>query len=437
MSIGLVTLFMFVSMLGLLAVGLPIAFSLGSVAAIFTLFLWGPDALFAIPGIALAAMTNFVLVALPLFIFMGNVLERSGLADDLYQAMSRWLGPLRGGLAIGTVLIAALFAAMVGVTAVATVTLGLIGIPSMLKRKYNKGIILGSIGAGGALGVLIPPSAPMVVYAFLTGESVGRMFMGGVVPGLVLTALFVAYIGIRCLLQPHMGPALPKEERGTFAQKITSLRAVILPVILVFLVLGSIFTGAATPTEAAALGAAGSLVCAAVYRRLTWKMLKEANYQTLRLVGMVMLIVSAATIFANVYNALGAPDLIQSSIAKLPVSRYVILVGIQITWFILGCLLDPIGIMMITVPVYVPLIKSLGFDPLWFGVLFIVNMEMGYLTPPFGFNLFYLKGVVPPEITMGDIYRSVTPFVTLQAVGLVLCILFPKIITWLPSLMMG
>lgn len=234
-----------------------------------------------------------------------------------------------------------------------------------------------------------------------------------------------------------MGPALPKEERGTFVEKIISLKAIVLPVMLVFLVLGSIFTGAATPTEAAGLGAAGSLVCAAVYGRLTWKTLKEASYQTLRLVGMVMLIVSAATIFANVYNALGAPDLIQSSISKLPIGRYTILVGIQITWFILGCLLDPIGIMMITVPVYVPLIKSLGFDPLWFGVLFIVNMEMGYLTPPFGFNLFYLKGVVPPEITMGDIYRSVTPFVTLQAIGLVLCIVFPQIITWLPSLMMG
>jgi len=437
MSIGLITAFMFVSMLGLLAVGLPIAFSLGSVASLYALFLWGPAALYAIPGICLGAMTNFILVALPLFIFMGNLLERSGLADDLYQAMSRWMGPVKGGLAMGTVLIAAMFAAMAGVTAVATVTLGLIGVPSMLKRKYDKGIVLGSVMAGGALGVLIPPSAPMVIYAFLTGESVGRMFLGGVVPGLLLTALFVVYIGIRCLIQPHMGPALPREERGTFEQKIISLRAVILPVMLIITVLGGIFTGIATPTEAAGLGAAGSLVCAAVYRRLTWTTLKEASYQTLKLVGMIMLILSAATVFANVYNALGAADLIQSSIAALPVGRYMILIGMQITWFILGCLLDTTGIMMITIPVYVPIIKSLGFDPMWFGVLFIVNMEMGFLTPPFGLNLFYLKGVTPPEITMGDIWRSVTPFVILQAIGLVLCIVFPKIITWLPTLVMG
>ena len=435
MNIGEITAVLFGFMLVGLVLGLPIAFVLGGIGAISTFFLWGPQALFAIIARTFGQMQSFMLVAIPLFIFMGVVLEGSGLGDRLYTAMQRWLGPLRGGLAIGTVLICALIAAMTGISGAATVMMGVISLPAMLKRGYDSRLAVGSIAAGGALGVLIPPSVIMIIYGMMVEVSVGGLYAGGVLPGLLLAFLFVVYIGIRAAIQPKLAPALPPEERANWREKLVSLKGVILPILLVIAVLGVIFAGIASPTEAAAIGAAGSLGCAAIYRNLTWQLMKKACIETMKLNCMVLWIMIGASAFTGVYTAIGAPDLAQKVIAGLEINRWLVLVIIQVTYFILGCFLDPTGILMITVPIYVPVIKALGFDPLWFGVLFVMNMEMGFLTPPFGFNLFYMKALVPKSITMQDIYRSIIPFVALQAIGLALVMIFPQIATWLPSLL--
>jgi len=315
------------------------------------------------------------------------------------------------------------------------VTMGIIALPAMLRRGYDKKLAMGSIMGGGALGILIPPSVVMVIYGLFSGESVGMLFMGGVFPGAILSALFCSYILIRSALQPKLAPSLPPEERVSWGEKLISLRAVILPILLVISVLGSIFLGIATPTEASAIGAFGAVVCAAVYRTLNWQMFKEAVYRTLRLSGMVIWIVFGAKCFASVYISLGAVELSSQIIEALPVGRWVILIGIQFTFLILGCFLDSAGIIMICTPVYVPIIKALGFDPIWFGILFVINMEMAFLTPPFGYNLFYMKGVAPKGITIGDIYRSIIPFVLLQATGLILVMIFPQLALWLPNMM--
>lgn len=437
MNIGLITVLLFGFLLVGLALGLPLTFTLGGIGTIAIFFLWGPQALFVVIARSFGIMQSFMLVAIPLFIFMGIVLERSGLGDDLYATMQHWLGPLRGGLAIGTVIICAVFAAMTGISGAATVTMGVISLPAMLRRKYDPMLAVGSISAGGALGILIPPSVIMIIYGLLAEESVGGLFAGGVFPGLLLTFLFIVYIGIRAAIQPKLAPALPDEERATWREKFVSLRAVILPILLVVMVLGSIFSGIASPSEAAAVGAAGSLVCAAVYRKLTWGLIKEACTRAFKLNCMVLWIIIGASAFTGVYTAIGAPELARQIIEAMEVNRWLILAVIQSTYFILGMFLDPTGILMITVPIYVPVIKALGFDTLWFGVLFVMNMEMAFLTPPFGFNLFYMKAIVPKSITMGDIYRSIIPFVGLQAVGLALVIIFPQIALWLPSVLIG
>ncbi len=435
MNIVEVTVVLFGLMLVGLALGLPIAFVLGGIGAISTFFLWGPQALFAIIARTFGQMQSFMLVAIPLFIFMGVVLEGSGLGDRLYTAMRRWLGPLNGGLAIGTVIICALIAAMTGISGAATVMMGVISLPAMLKRGYDPQLAVGCIAAGGALGVLIPPSVIMIIYGMMVEVSVGGLYAGGILPGLLLAFLFIVYIGIRAAIQPHLAPALPPEERATWKGKLVSLRGVILPILLVIAVLGVIFVGIASPTEAAAIGAAGSLACAAIYGNLTWPLIKKACIETMKLNCMVLWIIIGASAFTGVYTAIGAPALAQKVIAGLEINRWLVLVIIQITYLILGCFLDPTSILMITVPIYVPVIKALGFDPLWFGILFVMNMEMGFLTPPFGFNLFYMKAVVPPSITMEDIYRSIIPFVALQALGLALVMIFPQIAMWLPRVL--
>ena len=425
-------------MLVLLSLGLPISFALGGIGMLFVILLWGDlggTTMLAIR--AFGAMQTVILIAVPCFIFMAHMLERSGIADDLYNMMYTWMGPLRGGLAMGTVLICTLFAAMAGISGAATVTMGIIAIPSMLNRKYDKRIAVGCVAAGGALGVLIPPSVIMIVYASMTSESVGRMFAGGVLPGLILSSLFCIYIGIRCFFQPSLGPSLPVKERASLMEKITSLRAVVLPIALVIMVLGSIFAGIATPTEAAAVGAFGSIICAAIYRKLNWRSFKEAAYRTFSTTGMIMWIYLGATAFAVTYHAIGAPELIKELVLGLELNRWAVLIGIQLTFFILGMFLDPLGILMITIPVYFPLMKELQFDIIWFGILYVVNMEMAYLTPPFGVNLFYLKGIVPKDVSMADIYRSIIPFVALQAIGLVLVMVFPQLAVWLPNLWLG
>jgi tripartite ATP-independent transporter DctM subunit len=427
------TILLFGSMVFFLILGLPFVFTLGGVAMLGTILLWGPQALPMLPSKAFGNATSFTMVAGPLFVFMAIMLQRAGIAEALFSAIHRWMGPVRGGLAIGTVIICTIFAAMSGISAVGTVTMGLIALPEMLKRKYDKSMSLGCIAAGGALGQLIPPSIIFIVYALFAPESVGALYLGGIIPGLLLSALFILYIIIRCFFQPKLGPPLPLEERASIREKFNSLKGVILPILLVVAVLGSMFTGFASVTEAAAVGAAGSVISAAVYGRLRWDDVKKSLIQTVGLMGMVMWIIFGASAFTGLYGAIDAMNMVQEIMMALPGGKWGVIITINLILVIMGCFLDPYGILMITVPIFVPVIKAMGFSPVWFGVIFVMNMEMGFLTPPFGYNLFYLKSVAPEGVTMEDIYKSISPFVGLQAIGLAAVIIFPELALWLPS----
>jgi len=428
----LLTILFFASLIVFLALGLPLSFVLGGVSMVFIYGTWGPQAFYMVAAQTWGAMNKFTLVAIPLFIFMAMILERAGIANDLYDMMYIWFGPVRGGLAIGTVVICAIFAAMCGISGAAVVSMGTIALPSMLKRNYDKLMALGCINSGGGWGILIPPSVIMILYALISGESVGKLFAGGVFPGLMLLVMVSSYIGIRCYFQPHMGPAIPPEERGDWGKKLKAFKAVLLPMIIVLMVLGSIIGGVTTPTEAAAMGVLGALISGLVYKRLTWSVVKEACLRTVRLTGMIMWILFGAYCFSSAYHGMGAPHLISHMMEHIPGGPWGTIVFIQIVIFILAMVLDPAGIMMITVPIFLPFVVAHGFDPLWFGILFVINMEIGYMTPPFGFNLFYLKGIVPPSISMGDIYRSVIPFTIVESAGLALVMIFPQIAIWLP-----
>jgi tripartite ATP-independent transporter DctM subunit len=431
-SIELLSLLFFGALLVFLILGLPLSFVLGGVSMIFLYFTWGPESFYMVAAQTWGAMNKFTLVAIPLFIFMAMILERSGVAKDLYEMMYLWFGPVAGGLAIGTVVICAIFSAMCGISGAAVVSMGTIALPSMLQRNYDKELALGCINSGGGWGILIPPSVIMILYALISGESVGALFAGGVFPGLMLLILVSCYIAVRCYFQPHLGPALPQEERGNWPRKLAAMKAVILPVIIVGMVLGSIIGGITTPTEAAATGVLGAVISALVYRQFSWGLMKEAAIRTLRLTGMIMWILFGAYCFSAAYHGMGAHQMIENLMQHVPGGAWGSIIFIQFIIFLLAMVLDPAGIMMICVPVFLPIVKAHGFDPLWFGILFVINMEIGYMTPPFGFNLFYLKGIVPPGITMGDIYRSVVPYTLVEATGLALVMIFPQIAVWLP-----
>jgi len=433
-SIEILTLLFFGSLLFFLLLGLPLAFVLGGVSVIFLYFTWGFDSFYMVASQIWGTMGSFTLVAIPLFVFMAMILERTGVARDLYKMMHLWFGGLRGGLAIGTLAICAVFAAMVGISGAAVVAMGTIALPSMLERGYDKRMALGVINTGGGWGILIPPSILMILYALITGVSVGKMFAAGILPGVLLMVLTTLYIVIRCALQPELAPALPKEERASWGEKLRAVRAVLLPIGVVVMVLGSIMGGITTPTEAAAMGVLGALISAAVYGELKWPVMQEAAIRTFKLTGMIMWILFAAHAFSAAYQSMGAQALIEGLMAMIPGGPWGIIISMMLITFLLGMVLDPVGIMMITLPVFIPIVQSLGFDPIWFGILFVINMEIGYMTPPFGFNLFYLKGVVPPSISMNDIYKSIIPFVLVEIVGLALIMIFPEIATYLPDL---
>ena len=430
------TIILFGTLVILLLAGLPLVFALGGTATLFTIFIWGPGALAVLANRTYMSMSMFMLVAVPMFIFMGAMLQKSGIAEDLYDLMYHWMGGLKGGLAAGTVLICTLFAAMVGISGAATTSMGLLALPSMLKRGYKKEIAIGCISAGGALGILIPPSVLMIVLALFARLSVGKLFIGGVLPGLLLCGLFVSYILIRSFIQKDIAPGVPKEERLPFHQKMMLITSLIIPIGLIFAVMGSIFFGFATPSEASAIGALGAIICAAIKRQLTWKNFVDALFVCLRLSCMVIWIVFAASVFTALYAITGAADLIGEMLLSVG-GHWGPIISMQAIFLVMGMFFDPTGIVLLTTPIFFPVVVELGFDPLWFGILFIINMEMAFLTPPFGFNLFYMKAVVPPGVTMMDIYKSSTPFVVLQLIGLIVCMIFPGIVTWLPYLMLG
>lgn len=435
LGIEMMTLIIFASLFIFLALGVPVGFALGSITILFTLFFWGPQGLGNIPLVVHNQMSP-TLLAIPLFLLMANVLERSGIADALYEAIYRWTSGIPGGLAIGTVLICAVYGAMSGVSGAATVSMGIVAIPSMRKRNYSKHLAAGAVAAGGVLGIVIPPSVIMILYASIVQVSVGGMFFGGIIPGVMIAIMHGVFIFIRCLRNPDLGPAVPVEERFSFAEKLESLRHLILPGILIFVVLYSIYAGITTPTEAAAVGAVGAFICAAFHKRLSIKMFQEATRRTLGLSVMIMWIVFGASMFNALYISIGGRAFVVNILAGLDLSPWLIVIGMQVVLLILGMIMDDYAVVMLAAPIFSPVVVALGFDPIWFGVLFILNMQMAYLTPPYGFNLFYLKGVVQKDISMGDLYRAVVPFLLVQLIGLILVMLFPFLITWLPSLIL-
>ncbi len=427
-----ITGIMFASMLVLMALGAPLAWALticgiGSAYAIY-----GDGGLDLLVSSTYSAMDNFLLVALPMFIFMGLVLQRSGITDDLFEMIHKLMGRLPGGLGIGTVIICALIAAMAGVSGAATVSLGIIALPAMLNRGYDKRLVTGTIMAGGALGFLIPPSVLMIIYAFLSRDSVGKLFAAGLMPGLMLATIYIIYILIRCRINPTLGP--PAEEQFTTTEKLKSLRFLIAPGLLIFTVLGCIIGGITSPSEASAIGAFGALLIAAVQRRLSWDTLRYVMLSTTKLMGMLMWITIAAVFFSKIYVGVGAGMVVGELIEDYDLSPNIVIITMLITYFILGMFLDDFAIVFITVPLFVPIVRELGFDTTWFAVLFILSMQSAYLTPPFGYNLFYMRSVAPKDVTIGDIYMSALPFVALQIIGLALVFMFPQIALWLPSI---
>lgn len=432
-----VTGLMFLSMLFLMGTGLPVVYCLGSVGALAGIFLWGEGARDIVYFSTLDLMNNIVLSAIPLFIFMGFVLHESKIAKDIFDVVYMWSGRVRGALGIGTVLICALMAAMLGVSSATILSMGVIAVPAMLQKNYNKRLAVGIVQAGGALGFLIPPSMMMVMYSFISGVSVGRLFAGGVVPGLILAALYVIYIAVLSWLKPEMAPAIADEDRPPLGERVIALSALILPLLLIFSILGCIFMGITSPTEAAAIGAFGSLVCAAVKGRLTKDMLKRACRQTFAIAGFAGYIIIAALIFSKVYTGLGATAMIKNLVLNMGAHPLTIIACIQISFFILGMFMDDIAILFMCMPIYIPIIVGLGLDPVWFGILFVVNMQMAYITPPYGLNLFYMKAVAPKEVRLQDIYWGAVPFILIQAALLVVLMLFPSIITWLPNKIFG
>ena len=437
MDIGIISIFLFGSMFLLLASGLPVAFVLGGLATVFTAIFWGPESLFIIVARTYSMMSTTTLVAAPLFVLMATVLERSGVAEDLFDMMYRWSGGVKGGLAVGTVFACTLIAAMSGIASTGVVVMGVMALPAMLKRGYDKRIATGCILAGGVLGPLIPPSIALVLYGTIAQVSIGGLFAGGMVAGLLCSSLIIGYILIRCYLNPSLGPPIPLEERSDWVAKIASLKGVILPLLLITTVLGSIYTGIATPTEAAAVGAFGAFVCSAIHGRLNWQLMKSVAYSTIRVQGFMMWILFAAQAFAAVYMGLGASRMVIRLVETYEIGWWAMLISIQVVWFLLGLVIDAWSILMITLPILLPILPLYGFDPLWLGVLYAINTQTGYLTPPFGTMLFMMKGIAPKEVTMNDIYRSIMPFVSTQLVCLALCIVFPELVTWLPRLLFG
>jgi tripartite ATP-independent transporter DctM subunit len=372
-----------------------------------------------------------------MFVFMGMMLYYSGIADDLYDTFQNWLAPVPGGLASATVGVCTMIAALVSSEAAGTLTMGRIALPLMRKRGYQKEIATGCIQAGAALGFLVPPSCIAILYAVIAKESIGRLFLGGAIPGLMLASMYIIYITVRCYLQPHIAPPVPKEERAPWNEKIKSLRHLIMPFAIIFSVIGTIMLGLTTPVESAAIGVLGGLIAVGIKRRLNLALIKNALMDSAKLTSIMMWIFMGAMTFGQIYDALGAKEIIHTVTTALPLGPWGVLVMIQITFFILGMFMDDTAILFITMPIYIPIINELGFNPTWFGVLYIINMQMAYMTPPFGYCLMLIKGVVPPDISMADIYRSVVPFVIIQGVALGLIMLFPELVLWLPRVMLG
>ena len=416
-----------------LIAGVPIAIALGGLSVILVMVFWGANGMSMLALRAFGTTSSFEYVAIPLFIFMAGMLERSGLAERLFGTVNYLVRRIRGGLAVGVILICTLFAAMAGISGAATVAMGMLALPAMLSRGYSKDIALGSLAAGGSLGILIPPSVTMIVYGLISNTSIGKLYAGGVLPGLVLAFMFILYVLLRCRFQPELAPTAEDIEAVEPPTVSEVLWALLPALFLMFAVLGSILLGLTSVSESAAIGAIGSVFVAGLHGRLSFSVLNAVSHVTLKTTCLIFWIIIGASAFSTLYTALGASGLIRDIVLGWDLNRYVILALMMAILLILGMFIETVGIIMITVPVFLPIAKSLGFDPVWFGILFIINMEIGFITPPFGYNLFYLKGVAPEGVTMMDIYKSVVPFVFVMILGIALFASLPQIVLLLPN----
>lgn len=433
MESSFILLFMFTSLIAFMLSGAGLAFVLGAIAFISTILLWGPSALIVAVLNTFETMTSESLMAIPLYVLMASILQKSAIIDALYEAMETWSARLNGGLAVGTIIICTILAAMTGVVGAAVAAMGILALPSMLSRGYHPPLALGAICAGGTLGILIPPSVITIVYAITAQISIGQMFAAGIVPGLILAGSYIAYILIRTWINPSLAPTPDDVEDLPLAEKLGKLKSLILPAFVVLGVLGSIYTGIATPTEAAAVGVLGAALSAVVTRQLSFNMLSGAATETLRVTAMILWITIGARAFISVFVATGGADSILGFVEGFEASRWIVLGVMVLVLIFLGLFLDEIGIILLCVPVFLPIIIALDFDPLWFGVLFMITAQMAYITPPFGYTLFYLKGVLPDGIGIGQVYRGVIPFFLIQVVVLILFAVFPNLVTWLPE----
>lgn len=438
MAVDTLTLLLFLALVSALVVGVPIAFATGAIAVVFGVWLFDINTLNLIVSRVFTLMGNQILVSVPLFILMAMVLEKAGIAEDIFKAAYVWSGRIRGGLAVAVIISCALMAAMVGVIGAEIVTMGVVALPAMLKRGYGKSLALGSICAGGGLATLIPPSVVLIMYALTTGTSIGQLYMAGILPGLMLAGFYIIYVITISYLKPEIAPAAPPEEINIpLMEKIGYLKKLILPGMVAFGVLGSLYMGIATPTEAAGIGVAGAVIAAAVNRRLSWAGMSSAVVETTKVTCMLYWLFFGASALIGIYTIAGGTQYLKDLIAGLPIGKWGILLVVNLIWIILGCIIDWIGILLLTAPIFVPVLVALGFDPIWIGVLFCMNMQISYISPPFGPAAFYLKGAAPPGITMGDIFRSVWPFIGIQILALLTLVAFPEIALWLPRTMLN
>jgi tripartite ATP-independent transporter DctM subunit len=439
MSPEFVTIGMFVGLLIGLFLGHPLAFVLGGLAVIFGYFGdWGTASFYMFLNRTWGIMDNYILVCIPLFIFMAQMLDQSGVAEDLFDTMRYLFGPVRGGIAVAVVVVSTLFGACTGIIGASVVTMGLLSMPVMLKYNYNKRLASGAVCAGGTLGILIPPSIMLVVMADQAATSVGRLFAGAIIPGLILSGLYIGYILIRCAFKPKDGPPLSKEERQAvtgFQLTKMVLKSMVPPMILILGVLGSIFAGIATPTEAAGVGALLAFIMTVAYGKFSIEGLKTAAINTAKTSSMVIIILVGAACFASIFLGSGGGEVVQNFILGIGFGKWGTFIVMMIILFFLGMFIDWIGIIMITFPVFLPIAQELGFDKTWFVVTMAVMLQDSFLTPPFGYALFYLKGVAPPEVKTTDIYWGAFPFWRLMELGLLIVVIWPATITWLADLL--
>ncbi|WP_431025492.1 TRAP transporter large permease [Halomonas sp. H5] len=435
MSYEMIALTMFSAMMLLLLTGQRVFGVIGFVGAAAALLLWGDGGVEMPFNASFVLMNWYPLLTLPLFVFMGYMLSESGIAGDLYEMFHVWMGSLRGGLAIGTIGLMVVVSAMNGLSVAGMAIGASIALPELLRRGYDKIMVTGVIQAGSSLGILVPPSVVLVLYGMIARQPVGKLWLAGAIPGLILAALFVLYIAIRCRLQPGLGPALPAEERDLgLTKKLKLLRAGILPLLIFFSMTGLFLMGITSLVESAAYGAFAATLAALVKGRLTRQVIDVTVRRTLAISCMFMWIILAALCFGAVFDGLGAVRAIENVfLDRLGLGPWEILLMMQLSYLLMGMFLDDTAMLVIVAPLYVPLVISLGFDPVWYGVLYTITVQIAYMTPPFGYNLFLMRAMAPPEVSLSDIYRSVWPFVAIMLLGLALITAFPQLALWLPE----